>query len=215
MGVVLGRRIGYCLFTTNPATTSHPLEIFLSVQGQHEFHGGMLNAGLKIWLPVPSVPGFTGDGLHRALHADRAGCCRSRWSNFVTASCGAMATGVLVGHGVQTAAPCRASTMQVWFLLEGLLLFFCFGCMRGPRKMGQTFRRVLFGYGVFVSLPVLPGAGPGRLALGMSMGQWLCVLWSWLGQGLAGRCVLTMLATAHWSWPSANGGVLMSSILHY
>ena len=42
MGVILGGRIGYCLFYKPAYYAAHPLEIFAVWQGGMSFHGGML-----------------------------------------------------------------------------------------------------------------------------------------------------------------------------
>jgi phosphatidylglycerol:prolipoprotein diacylglycerol transferase len=80
------------------------------------------------------------------------------------------------------------------FLLEGLLLFVLLWLYaRKPRKTGQVAAAFLFGYGVFRFIAEFfrePDNFLGLLALGMSMGQWLCVpmivigagLWAWFGR---------------------------------
>jgi phosphatidylglycerol:prolipoprotein diacylglycerol transferase len=81
------------------------------------------------------------------------------------------------------------------FLLEGLLLFvllWLYG--RKPRATGQVAAAFVFGYGVlrFVAEAFRePDSFLGLLALGLSMGQWLCLpmivggalLWWWFGRG--------------------------------
>ena len=42
MGVVLGGRLGYCLFYKPLYYAAHPLEVFAVWQGGMSFHGGML-----------------------------------------------------------------------------------------------------------------------------------------------------------------------------
>ena len=65
------------------------------------------------------------------------------------------------------------------FLMEGLLLFvllWLYG--RKARAQGQVAAAFLVGYGVFRFIAEYfrePDAFLGLLALGMSMGQWLCV----------------------------------------
>ena len=80
------------------------------------------------------------------------------------------------------------------FLLEGLLLFVLLWLYaRKPRRPGQVAAAFLFGYGVFRFVAEFfrePDSFLGLLALGMSMGQWLCVpmmaagagLWLWFGR---------------------------------
>jgi phosphatidylglycerol:prolipoprotein diacylglycerol transferase len=80
------------------------------------------------------------------------------------------------------------------FLLEGLLLFVLLWVYaRTERKQGQVAAVFLMGYGVMRFIAEFfrePDAYLGLLALGLSMGQWLCVpmivggaaLWLWAGQ---------------------------------
>ena len=83
------------------------------------------------------------------------------------------------------------------FLLEGLLLFVLLWLYaRQPRKTGQVSGAFLLGYGVFRFIAEFfrePDDFLGILALGMSMGQWLCVpmivggvgLWWWASRQAA------------------------------
>jgi phosphatidylglycerol:prolipoprotein diacylglycerol transferase len=50
MGVVLGGRIGYCLFYKPGYYASHPLEVFFVWQGGMSFHGGMLGVAIATTL---------------------------------------------------------------------------------------------------------------------------------------------------------------------
>ena len=80
------------------------------------------------------------------------------------------------------------------FLLEGLLLFVLLWLYaRRPRATGQVSGVFLIGYGVFRFVAEYfrePDSFLGPLALGLSMGQWLCVpmvaaglgLWLWAGR---------------------------------
>ena len=79
--------------------------------------------------------------------------------------------------------------------MEGLLLFVLLWwyARRAPRP-GRVAAAFLAGYGVFRFIAEFfrePDAHLGLLALGMSMGQWLCLpmvaagalLWVWAGRG--------------------------------
>jgi len=91
------------------------------------------------------------------------------------------------------------------FALEGLLLFVLLWIYaRRPRATGQVSGAFLFGYGVLRFAAEYfrePDSFLGPLALGLSMGQWLCVpmiaagaaLWWWAGRqrsGLPARATL-------------------------
>ena len=86
------------------------------------------------------------------------------------------------------------------FLMEGMLLFVLLWIYaRKPRAQGQVAAMFVLGYGVFRFIAEFfrqPDDYLGLLALGMSMGQWLCVpmivgglgLWLWSGRvGVATR----------------------------
>ena len=83
--------------------------------------------------------------------------------------------------------------------MEGLLLFALLWLYaRRPRQRGEVAAAFLVGYGTFRFVAEFfrePDAFLGLLALGMSMGQWLCVpmilgglgLWWWVRQPQATR----------------------------
>jgi phosphatidylglycerol:prolipoprotein diacylglycerol transferase len=83
--------------------------------------------------------------------------------------------------------------------LEGLLLFVLLWLYsRRERATGQVAAAFVFGYGCFRFVAEYfrePDSFLGLLALGMSMGQWLCLpmiiggaaLWVWCGRQTAGQ----------------------------
>ncbi len=194
MGVVLGGRIGYCLFYKPGYYLSHPLEIFYVWLGGMSFHGGMLGVLVsQIWFartrkrPWLQVMDFIAPCVPTGLAAGRVG-------NFINGELwGRLADPALPwGMVFRGAGPLPRHPSQVYqFLMEGLLLFVLLWLYaRGPRKMGQVSGAFLFGYGVFRFIAEFfrePDDYLGLLALGMSMGQWLCVpmilagaaLWAW------------------------------------
>ena len=90
------------------------------------------------------------------------------------------------------------------FLLEGLLLFTLLWLFASkPRRQGEVAAAFLVGYGVFRFAAEYfrePDAYLGLLALGMSMGQWLCVPMIIGGAGL-------------WWWARARGDLLKKNTL--
>ncbi len=100
----------------------------------------------------------------------------------------------------QSGSPLPRHPSQLYqFALEGLLLFailWIYG--KKPRGLGQVSGAFLVGYGVLRFIAEFfrePDSFLGLLALGLSMGQWLCVpmivagvaLWLWgRGRTLAG-----------------------------
>lgn len=200
MGVVLGGRIGYCLFYKPAYYLAHPLEVFAVWQGGMSFHGGMLGVVAAMgWFahsrrkPFWQVVDFVAPCVPTGLAAGRVG-------NFIN--------GELWGRVADPSLPWamlfrgagdlpRHPSQVYQFLLEGLLLFVLLWLYaRRPRRTGQVSAAFLFGYGVFRFIAEFfrePDAHLGLLALGMSMGQWLCVpmilggagLWWWAGRRAA------------------------------
>ena len=183
IGVVLGGRLGYCLFYKPGYYAAHPLEVFAVWQGGMSFHGGMLGviasmiwfarSRHKPWLQVadfvaPCVP---------------AGLAMGRIGNFINGELwGRLADPSLPWAMVfpQSGSSLPRHPSQIYqFLLEGLLLFTLLWIYaRRERRPGQVAAAFLFGYGVFRFIAEFfrePDAFLGLLSLGMSMGQWLCL----------------------------------------
>ena len=198
MGVIIGGRLGYCLFYKPEYYLANPLEIFKVWQGGMSFHGGLLGviasmtwfarSRQKPWLQVAD---FVAPCVPTGLAAGRVG-------NFIN--------GELWGRLADPSLPWamvfpHSGTMlprhpsQIYqFLLEGLLLFvLLWFYARKERKPGQVAAMFLLGYGVFRFIAEYfrePDDFLGLLGLGLSMGQWLCIpmilggiaLWAWSQQ---------------------------------
>ncbi len=195
MGVVLGGRLGYCLFYKPDYYAQHPLEIFYVWQGGMSFHGGMLGVlASQVWFartrqrPWLQVMDFIAPCVPTGLAAGRVG-------NFINGELWGRLSAPDLPWGMVfknsgSMLP-RHPSQAYQFLLEGLLLFVLLWLYaRVPRKTGQVSGAFLFGYGVFRFIAEFfrqPDDFLGILALGMSMGQWLCVpmilagvaLWGW------------------------------------
>ncbi|WP_341903117.1 prolipoprotein diacylglyceryl transferase [Polaromonas sp. YR568] len=195
VGVVVGGRIGYCLFYKPGYYLSHPLEIFAIWQGGMSFHGGMLGVLVsQVWFartrqrPWLQVMDFIAPCVPTGLAAGRAG-------NFINGELWGRFSDPTLPWGMVfpgSGSPLPRHPSQVYqFLLEGLLLFVLLWLYaRKPRRMGQVSGAFLFGYGVFRFIAEFfrePDDFLGVLALGLSMGQWLCIpmmaagvaLWAW------------------------------------
>jgi phosphatidylglycerol:prolipoprotein diacylglycerol transferase len=194
VGVVLGGRIGYCLFYKPAYYLAHPLEVFAVWQGGMSFHGGMLGVvAAMAWFAHSrgrsflAVADFVAPCVPTGLASGRVG-------NFINGELwGRVADPALPwGMVFRGAGALPRHPSQVYqFLMEGLLLFVLLWLYaRQPRKTGQAAAAFVFGYGVFRFIAEFfrePDAHLGLLALGMSMGQWLCVpmvvggaaLWWW------------------------------------
>ncbi len=194
LGVVLGGRIGYCLFYKPLYYLSHPLEIFYVWQGGMSFHGGMLGViGAMVWFAVSrnkpfwQVADFVAPCVPTGLASGRMG-------NFINGELWGRVADPSLPWGMlfRDGGPLPRHPSQIYqFLLEGLLLFVLLWWYAGTqRKQGQVAAAFLVGYGVFRFIAEFfrePDAYLGLLSLGMSMGQWLCVpmilggtgLWVW------------------------------------
>lgn len=197
MGVVLGGRMGYCLFYKPGYYLEHPLEVFYVWQGGMSFHGGMLGVIVAmVWYARTrkraflEVMDFVAPCVPTGLAAGRAG-------NFINGELWGRLSDPSLPWGMvfRGAGDLPRHPSQVYqFLLEGMLLFVLLWLYaRKPRARGQVASAFLFGYGVFRFIAEFfrePDAHLGLLSMGMSMGQWLCVpmivggaaLWVWFGR---------------------------------
>lgn len=195
VGVIVGGRLGYCVFYKPDYYFLHPLEIFYVWQGGMSFHGGLLGViAAMLWFaysrkkPVLQVVDFVAPCVPTGLAAGRLG-------NFINGELwGRFADPALPWAMVfpQSGSAMPRHPSQIYqFLLEGVLLFVLLWLYaRKEHKPGQVGAAFLVGYGVFRFIAEYfrePDAYLGILSLGMSMGQWLCVpmiaaglvLWTW------------------------------------
>ena len=183
LGVVLGGRLGYCLFYKPEYYLQHPLEVFMVWQGGMSFHGGMLGVIVsQVWFavsrhkPFLQVMDFVAPCVPPGLGAGRLG-------NFINGELWGRPADpslpwAMVFPQSGTAVPRHPSQIYE-LLLEGVLLFIVLWLYaRKPRKMGQVSAVFLIGYGIARFTAEYfrePDDFLGLLALNMSMGQWLCV----------------------------------------
>jgi phosphatidylglycerol---prolipoprotein diacylglyceryl transferase len=196
VGVIIGGRIGYVLFYKPGYYASHPLEALMVWKGGMSFHGGLL--GVIVAMAVFAkrrgraflgVTDFIAPCVPTGLAAGRLG-------NFINGELwGRQADAALPWAMVfpQSGAAFPRHPSQLYqMLLEGLLLFALLWLYaRKPRGLGQVSGAFLVGYGLFRFIAEFfrePDRFLGTLALGMTMGQWLCLpmiaagvwLWLWL-----------------------------------
>lgn len=192
LGVILGGRIGYCVFYNPSYYLLHPIEVFALWQGGMSFHGGMLGVSVatavfawqrqRPWLWVTD---FIAPCVPTGLAAGRVG-------NFINGELwGRLADPSLPWAMVfpQSGSVIPRHPSQIYqFLGEGLLLFVVLWLYaRKPRAIGAVSGVFLLGYGSLRFMAEYfrePDAQLGLLALGMSMGQWLCVPMILLGSVL-------------------------------
>jgi phosphatidylglycerol---prolipoprotein diacylglyceryl transferase len=194
MGVILGGRIGYCLFYKPGYYLSHPLEIFYVWQGGMSFHGGILGVIVaEMWFaatrkrPLLQVADFVAPCVPTGLMMGRIG-------NFINGELWGRVADPSLPWGMvfRGAGDAPRHPSQIYqILMEGLLLFILLWLYaQKERKPGQMSAAFLVLYGIFRFIAEYfrePDAHLGLLSMGLSMGQWLCVpmivggagLWIW------------------------------------
>jgi phosphatidylglycerol---prolipoprotein diacylglyceryl transferase len=198
LGVVIGGRLGYALFYKPGHYLSHPLEVLMVWKGGMSFHGGLLGViAAMAWFARQRGRPFL-EVMDVVAPCVPTGLASVRVGNFIN--------GELWGRPADPTLPwamifpqagdqiARHPSQLYQVALEGLLLFvLLWWYARKQRPLGQVAAAFVFGYGVLRFVAEYfrePDAFLGVLALGMSMGQWLCVpmilagagLWWWLGQ---------------------------------
>jgi len=195
LGVIVGGRLGYCLFYKPAHYFAHPLEVFAIWTGGMSFHGGMLGviAAILLWArrrarPWLQVTDLVAPCVPLGLASGRVGnfINGELWGRFASPD---LPWGMVFPHSGSMLP--RHPSQIYQFLMEGVLLFVLLWLYaRQPRKTGQVSGAFLVGYGVLRFVAEYfrePDDFLGLLALGMSMGQWLCVpmvvagvaLWAW------------------------------------
>jgi phosphatidylglycerol---prolipoprotein diacylglyceryl transferase len=180
LGVILGGRLGYVLFYKPGYYATHPLEILAIWQGGMSFHGGLLGvmaamaiAARRHGLDYLRLMDFVAPLVPLGIGAGRLG-------NFINGELWGRPTDLPWGMVFRGAGELPRHPSQIYeFALEGLALFALLWWFSArPRPRGQVSGLFLVGYGVFRFLAEFgrePDAFLGFLALGMTMGQWLCV----------------------------------------
>lgn len=201
LGVIVGGRVGYCLFYKPGYYLQHPLEVFAVWQGGMSFHGGMLGVFVALlWYarsrqrPWLQLMDFIAPCVPLGLASGRVGnfINGELWGRFAPAD---LPWG-MVFPASGSMLP-RHPSQVYQFLLEGVLFFVLLWLYaRKPRLQGQVSGAFLVGYGSFRFIAEYfrePDAFLGLLALGLSMGQWLCVpmvvagVWLWRWSTVRGR----------------------------
>jgi phosphatidylglycerol:prolipoprotein diacylglycerol transferase len=201
MGVVIGGRLGYCLFYKPGYYATHPLEIFAVWQGGMSFHGGMLGVmAAMAWFArsrhrsflqvmdfvAPCVPtGLASGRVGNFINGELWGARRrplAALGDDLSAEWQRHAAAPIAGLPVPARRPAAVRAVCGWYGQQG-----------ARDRARSRVHAFLIGYGFFRFVAEYfrePDAFLGLLALGMSMGQWLCVpmilagagLWWWFGQ---------------------------------
>ena len=183
LGVVIGGRLGYVLFYKPGYYVGNPLEVLMVWKGGMSFHGGLLGviASLALYARQKGRPFF--EVMDLIAPCVPLGLASGRIGNFIN--------GELWGRAADASLPwamvfpqsgtsiARHPSQLYQVALEGVLLFVLLWLYaKKPRALGQVSGAFLVGYGLLrfiVEYFREPDRFLGPLALGMSMGQWLCV----------------------------------------
>ena len=181
LGVVIGGRLGYVLFYKPAYYLQNPLEAFAVWQGGMSFHGGLLGVIVATWLYCRrrgrgfwAVMDFVAPLVPIGLAAGRLG-------NFINGELWGRASSLpwamVFPQAGDTVA--RHPSQIYQFLGEGLLLFaLLWWYSSRPRPQGAVSGMFLIGYAVLrfaAEFAREPDAFLGTVALGLTMGQLLCV----------------------------------------
>ena len=196
VGVIVGARVGYCLFYGNGYYFEHPLEILAVNQGGMSFHGGLIGALLSgiVAAKLTGIPYLTLADL--GVIVAPIGLFLGRCANFVNGELWGAPTdlpwGVVFG-GAAGMMPRHPSQLYE-ALLEGVLLFiilFALSRKTPPRSRGTFLGVFLIIYGIcrflieFVRQPVAQ--------LGYLFGDWLT-----MGQVLSVPLVIVGIGVLIW-----------------
>ena len=201
LGVIIGGRLGYCFFYKPGHYLANPLEIFMVWKGGMAFHGGLIGVITAMALFARARQRRFLEVMDVVAPCVPTGIATVRVANFVN--------GELWGRQADASLPwamvfpqsgesfARHPSQLYQAALEGLLLFVLLWLYsRRERATGQVAAAFVFGYGVLRFTAEYfrePDSFLGLLALGMSMGQWLCLpmifggaaLWWWCGHQAA------------------------------
>ena len=180
LGVILGGRLGYVLFYKPAYYAAHPLEILAVWQGGMSFHGGLLGVMLTMFIAARR------NGVDYLRLMDFVaplcplGIAAGRLGNFINGELPGRVTDLPWGMVFRGAGDAPRHPSQLYqFALEGVLLFLILWFYSArPRARGLVSAVFLMGYGALRFIAEFarePDAFLGYLALGLTMGQWLCL----------------------------------------
>ncbi len=183
LGVIIGGRLGYAFFYKPSYYAANPLEVAMVWKGGMSFHGGLLGVigALALYARQRGRPFF--EVMDLIAPCVPLGLASGRVGNFIN--------GELWGRAADASLPwamvfpqsgtalARHPSQLYQVALEGVLLFVLLWLYaRKPRLLGQVSGAFLVGYGGLRFVAEFfrePDRFLGSLALGMTMGQWLCV----------------------------------------
>ena len=183
LGVVIGGRLGYVMFYKPGYYAANPLEALMVWKGGMAFHGGLLGVIVALALFARQRGRRFFEVMDLIAPCVPLGLASGRVGNFIN--------GELWGRAADPSLPwamifpqsgtalARHPSQLYQVALEGVLLFVLLWLYaRKPRAPGEVSGAFLVGYGLLRFTAEFfrePDRFLGVLALGMSMGQWLCV----------------------------------------
>lgn len=195
MGVILGGRLGFCLFYQPEWFLTHPLDVFKVWQGGMSAHGGIIGCiiAIALFARLRQKSFFTVADFVAPLVAP--GLMFGRFGNFIN--------GELWGRAADPDLPwamifqnsgsliARHPSQLYEALLEGVVLFtLVWSYSAKPKKTGSVGALFCMGYGIarfIVEYFREPDSYLGLGLFGLSRGQWLSlpvlalglVVWIW------------------------------------
>jgi phosphatidylglycerol:prolipoprotein diacylglycerol transferase len=200
LGVIIGGRLGYCLFYQPQFYLTHPFDIVKTWNGGMSFHGGMLGVFVAIYLMAVKhkrnffeYSDFIAPLIPAALFFGRLG-------NFINGELWGRITTATIPWAMifpQSGSMLPRHPSQLYeALFEGvLLLIILWVYAHKQRKVGQISGVFMIGYGIIRFL-LENFREPDSFLLsvpqhtGLTMGQWLC-----LPMILAGIIIYVLAAT--------------------
>ncbi len=154
VGILLGARLGYCLFYGNGYYFTHPLEILAFNQGGMSFHGGLVGGLLSgiVAAKLTGIPYLTLADI--AVIGAPWGLFFGRCANFINGELWGAVTDLPwgVAFGGDAGTVMRHPTQLYEAFLEGIVIFvvlFALSRKQPPRSRGTFLGLFLVMYGCF------------------------------------------------------------------
>jgi phosphatidylglycerol:prolipoprotein diacylglycerol transferase len=183
LGVVLGGRLGYCLFYKPDYYINHLAEVFAVWKGGMSFHGGLLGVLFGLWLFGRQRKRGFFEVSDLIAPCVPTGIMAVRLGNFINGELWGRAApadlpwAMVFPQAHDSAGVVRHPSQLYQAFGEGLLLFIILWFYaRKPRATGQISGVFMMGYGVFRFIAEYfrePDDFLGLRALNWSQGQWL------------------------------------------
>ena len=183
LGIVVGGRLGYVLFYKADYYLHNPLNALAVWEGGMSFHGGLLGVIFAVWL-FCRRRGYPWIAVGDIVACTAPiGLCLGRIANFINGELYGRVTDSSLGMVFPGGGPLPRHPSQLYeAVFEGIVLFFILVWLaRRPNtfnKRGLLSGVFLVGYAIARAGAEVfrqPDAHIGFLAIGTTMGQWLCL----------------------------------------